>query len=281
MKKLSALFIISLFVISSVKSQTLIAKWTFPTGAQTDSIADGSIAENSASAIKTLGGTSAVDFSKNGLTTKAAQATGWDNGNGTKYWQIKISTLGYETLELSSKQQTGGNNPGPKDFKVQYKIDDDGIWTDVSGTSIVTANDWTTGALNNISLPAECYNQSSLYIRWIMTSDLNSAGGTLASNGISKIDDIYIYGIETGIGIKNIESANKINIYPNPAKDNIYIDGAERNSNINIYDLKGRLVNSSIINDNKTIQTKGIKEGLYLLQINNNANTHKIVISNR
>jgi len=64
--------------------------------------------------IFTMGGTSGIEF-KNGLDTKAAQVTEWDNGMDVKAWVIEISTENFENLTISSIQQSGGNDPGPKD----------------------------------------------------------------------------------------------------------------------------------------------------------------------
>ena len=109
-------------------------------------------------------GTTVIDFSKNGYTTKSAQATAWDNGNGTKYWIIDVNTMGYDNLHLSSRQQSGGANAGPRDFKLQYTIDMGISWTDIAGGNIITANDYTTAFVDSISLPLGCNNQSALAI---------------------------------------------------------------------------------------------------------------------
>lgn len=44
--------------------------------------------------------------------------------------------------------------PGPRDFKVQYKIGSGGTWTDVTGSSVTVANNFTSGVLTDIALPA-------------------------------------------------------------------------------------------------------------------------------
>jgi hypothetical protein len=124
-------------------------------------------------------------------TTSAASVSGWDGGNNAKFWQIDIATLGYSNLKLSSVQRS--SNTGPKDFKVQYKIGS-GSWTDVPGAAVTVANNWTTGVLNNVTLPAACNNQASVLIRWIMTSNLQVNSGNVASTGTSGIDNILING---------------------------------------------------------------------------------------
>jgi hypothetical protein len=170
--------IIALTFSLPATAQTLLARWTFPTGTPADSLADGGIPANLAKSIH----------------TDAAQATGWDNGAMTKCWMIELSTLNYENLKISSKQQSGGNNPGPKDFIVQYRIGSGGTWTDVPNAVIITANNWTSGVLDSLPMPDSCENRASLFLRWLMTTNDNTAGGTVAASGIDKIEDIYITG---------------------------------------------------------------------------------------
>ncbi len=72
----------------------------------------------------------------------AAQATQWNSGQDTKGWIIEFSSTNFTSLTLSSKQQSGGTNAGPRDFKAQYRIGAGGIWTDITGaTSITVLND--------------------------------------------------------------------------------------------------------------------------------------------
>lgn len=223
----------------TLQAQVLLAKWTFPTGNASDSLADGGLPVNLTKAIRTEGGTSAIDFSKNGLTTKAAQTTGWENGAMTKCWIIQISTFGYENLSLSSKQQSGGNSPGPKDYKVQYRIGASGSWTDVPNSTMVTANNWTSASLDYIDLPVECKNQASLYLRWLSISDISSSGGTLVSTGLNKIDDIYIYGELIVTSIPDQEKPAVCKVFPNPTAGPVTITSTELISSLEVLNLSG------------------------------------------
>jgi len=67
--------------------------------------------------------------------TSAPNSNTWNEGADTKYWQITTSTTGFEELKLSSIQR--GSATGPRDFKVQYSIDDGSTWTDVPGVSLL------------------------------------------------------------------------------------------------------------------------------------------------
>jgi hypothetical protein len=125
-----------------------------------------------------------------GTGTFGCNANGWLNGLDNKYWEITISTVGYENLTLSSKQR--GSNTGPRDFKVQYSTD--GLmWVDVPSSAIIVAGNFTTGVLNSISLPIACENQPNLQLRWIMTTN-DGVSGAMAAAGTNRIDDIIIKG---------------------------------------------------------------------------------------
>lgn len=182
-----------IFTVSSVVSGQTIVTWNFPNNPD-NATADGGIAENLTRTISTVG-TSAVDFAATGATTNAANATGWNSGSGTKYWKVSFSTSGYNTLSLSSKQRS--SNSGPRDFKVQYSLDDI-TYTDVAGSTVSVANDFTTGVLTNVSLPAVAENQPNVYLRWIMTSNTGVNGSAVMAAGTSRIDDILITGTPIG-----------------------------------------------------------------------------------
>jgi len=265
MKNFTFLFL-AMMLSGNIFAQTLLAKWTFPTGTATDSLADGGITVNLSRAINTGGGVSAIDFSTNGYTTKAAKATQWDNGMDTKYWIIDVSTVGYDSITLSSKQQSGGSYPGPRDFKVQYKSGGSGTWTDVPGTTLVLDNNWSA-ILDNVPLPSDCNNKNHIYLRWIMTSNTSSGGGTILPTGISKIDDIFVNGkIITGINERY--AVKDIHIFPIPAKDKLNISAGENIISVSVYDVIGKkVIEVKPDNCSISINLMNLKKGLYFVQI--------------
>lgn len=182
---------------------TDLVYWDFPNSPD-DATADGGILANVSATISTQGGTSAITYSA-GATTEAASATGWDGGNGTKYWEINFDATNYYSLAFSSKQRSSGT--GPRDFKVQYKIGSGGTWTDVTGGAVTVGNDFTTGVLTDIALPTACDNQSSVYLRWIMTSNTSVGNGTVASTGTSRMDDLFVTGYEGDFVVNNQSEA--------------------------------------------------------------------------
>lgn len=191
---LSALFAVMLaWTAVAQASGTSIVEWNFPNNPD-DAVADAGIAANSAKAITAEGGVNAPTFNITGASTYSARATGWDSGMDVKYWQIQFDASGYQTITFSSKQRS--SNTGPRDFKVQYKVGDGGTWTDIAGAGVTLADDFTSGVLTDIGLPSECDNQPSIYVRWIMTSDIAVGTSTVGSTGASRIDDITVLGQE-------------------------------------------------------------------------------------
>ncbi len=275
-------FILVLIATSNIFAQTLLAKWTFPTGTGSDSLADGGIAANLTRVISTGGGVSAIDFSTNGYTTKSAKATQWDNGMDTKYWIVDISTIGYDSITISSKHHSGGNNPGPRDFKLQYKSGGAGAWTDVPGTSLVLASDWTA-VLDSVPLPSACDDKNHIYLRWIMTSNVSSTGGTILPTGLSKIDDIYIYG-KVISGINNVGTTSfDIKVLPNPAKEMVSISSTENISSISIINIIGKKVIEVYPDRTQaTINIENLDKGLYIINVNiknlRNPYIHKLIV---
>ncbi|PIU03932.1 hypothetical protein COT44_00185 [Candidatus Shapirobacteria bacterium CG08_land_8_20_14_0_20_39_18] len=183
-------FILLISSVQAVSAETIV-QWNFPNDPD-DAIADGGISVNLGKIISSVG-TNTSTFSTSGSTTNSARATEWDEGSGTKYWLIEFATTGYNTLNLSSKQRSSPT--GPKDFKIQYKVGL-GDWNDLV-PSVVLADNYTSGSVQNIVLPSECDNQNSISIRWLMNSNLpvSSSYSSVEPGGASNIDDIIISGL--------------------------------------------------------------------------------------
>ncbi len=197
-------FCIGVSAFSKLQSQIVVAKWHFdnPTkqGAITDNAsfasspytADDGIVENKDIATISLGGS--VNYNgwvtgASGTLDKAPNSSAWNLTDG--YWQIGIVTTGYKDLTLSSKQRS--SNTGPTDFQIQYSTDNGSSWLDV-GTAITVANNFTSGVVTDLALPAECNNLANLLIRWTNTSNVSVGGATVASGGTNRIDDIVVMG---------------------------------------------------------------------------------------
>lgn len=274
MKKLfTLLFLTSLL---TAQSQMAVVGWDFPDGSA-DLIADTGSVENFDREIGTFGGTSVIEF-KNGYEEKAAQASGWEDAALAKGWEINFTTAGYYVIHLTSRQQSGGNDPGPKYWIIQYKVGEAGEWTDVEGSGYEVANDWETGYIEDLVLPGECDNQELVYVRWLVTDNESSGGGAVLPDGKSKIDNILI----TADGINNIGEgsfASRLRIGPNPAADilNISIENGRQEEYV-ITDISGRPVSKGTVNGSTTVDVTSLPEGMYLVRITDHSETRKILV---
>jgi hypothetical protein len=210
---------------------------------------------------------------KIGLTTSAAQATNWDNGMDGKYWNIRFKTTGYNHVQISSKQQSGDTKPGPKDFKIQYKISSTGTWADVAGGTLTLSNEWI--GVSNLDLPAECQNQSdSVYIRWIMTSNTDIKGGTVAATGTSKIDDIIVTGSLLTTGLENEQQNHYLRTFPNPSTSAFSIEFFGETTAVEIYNNLGQLKYMAIPDGNIIRVNNAFLPGLYYVKATTKGKTN-------
>jgi len=263
MKKHIHFIMALLFLGTYTFAQEIIVEWTFPDDSA-DSIADGGIEANLDKGIYTMGGTSNLNY-KNGFETKAAQATNWDNGTELKCWVVEFNSENYGNLLLSSKMSSGGNHPGPRDFRVEYKTGEGGAWTEVPNSSFVTANDWETGVLNELQIPEECSNRPSVYLRWIMTGDTSTAGALVEPAGKLKIDDIFVMGTDVS-GVKD-EQWKMASIFPNPFTETITVRNINGEYQCRVFDMTGKLIYTSNIKNEKQLNLSTLKSGIYNLQL--------------
>ena len=75
------------------------------------------------------------------------------------------------------------------------------------------------------------------------------------------------------LGVEEFNETN-ISVYPNPAKDVVRIQSASVIKNITVYDLQGRIIQfSQIENQNAELNISTLKTGIYLFSINTEAGT--------
>jgi hypothetical protein len=275
--KLLLIFALILFISYSSTAQDTIAAWTFPTGTAIDANPDYHNAANAAVLLTTGGGTSVIDWTKNGFTTKAAQTTGWDAGANTKYWQIEVNTTNFNNLKLYSKQTAGGANPGPRDWKAQYKVGSGGTWADIPSTTLVNANIWTSAVLANVSIPSACNDQASVFVRWLMTSDTSSAPPALVlANGTTKIDDIYVLGSI----ITSVDELQRtaFSVFPNPCNGSFTITSSVSIGEISIFNFLGKQVYHQTTDvPQQNINLAGMEKGVYFVRFSSK-DSHEAIV---
>lgn len=284
MKK--SLLFIALFILTiAVNAQETIIGFSFPTNDTISKRPNSGLAANAGYDIRKEGsGSTALDtvtFS-NGVTTGdfAATSTNWDNGANTKFWSIKFKAPGYTDFKVSSKQRSGGNNAGPKNFQIQWRLSS-GTYADVANGAVICANDWTTGVVNQLPVLITGQGTGSVYIRWLMTTNEDANGGTVAATGISKIDDIVVTATNT-VGIEETIYTNTVNIYPNPSNGFFNIDANDAVNEILIYNALGKLILKSNPDKlNNQIDLTSFGKGIYFVNLrydDNSYYTSKVVV---
>jgi Predicted metal-dependent phosphoesterases (PHP family) len=208
MKKMTAMFIAALMILSIfgtgfkalAASAETIAAWDYTAAAESADVPATSGTHAAGAVLSNFQGIAPA------TSSNSWSLTGWDGGAGIKYWQISLSTKGYESLTLSAKTRSSGT--GPRDFKVVYSIDNGANWADVPNSAYaITSTTLGYFMHNPLLLPAEASNVEKLLIRFIMTSNISSRAGTtsgtrtypadevVASTGTSQINNIVVQGI--------------------------------------------------------------------------------------
>jgi hypothetical protein len=83
------------------------------------------------------------------------------------------------------------------------------------------------------------------------------------------------------LDIENIDTS-KLSIYPNPATEYFYIEGLQQTSDVGIYSMDGKHINTFKHNPQSPIQTKNLASGTYLVTIKSNDDGQtKLLIINK
>ena len=263
-----------LIVAGALSAQETLTGWTFPVNSGADSLnANLGTTQNKTYDIRfqwaltpttdsTLNTVTFVD----GATTFAAATTGWDNGADIKFWSIKFKANNYSNFKLSSKQKSDATNPGPRDFKLQWRLSS-GVYADIPGGAITLGSDWTTGVVTDLPVPITEEGTSSIYIRWIMTSNTDINGGTVAATGQSMIDDILLTGVNS-LGQHEILFTNRLKVFPSPNHGNFTISSTEPMDLMTITDLSGkRIYTMTDPSQKQAVSIADAKPGIYILKV--------------
>jgi len=263
-----------LIIAGALSAQETLTGWTFPVNSGADSLnANLGTTQNKTYDLRfqwvltptvdsTLNTVTFVD----GATTFAAATAGWDNGANVKFWSIKFKASDYSQFKVSSKQKSDAANPGPRDFKLQWRLSS-GAYADVAGGAITLGADWTTGVVANLPVPITGQGTSSIYIRWIMSSNTDINGGTVAATGQSMIDDILVTGVST-LGQNEILYTSRLKVFPSPNNGTFTVSSTEPIDFMSVVDVNGRTI-STLENplQKQSVTISDAKPGIYFLKV--------------
>ncbi len=191
----------------------VLAAWGFEsvttTGTATTPVITGSAAADSG--VLTAGSSftglhaSAATIWSNFAGNASAKSFSADHCGIGDYYQFSFSTSGYSAISITWDQT--GSGTGPRDFKVQYSTNGT-TFTNASGTNstyAVTAQTWSSGGSPNLasrrtldlSSVSALDNQSTVYIRLVVTSTTSISGGTIGTGGTQRVDNFTVNGTST------------------------------------------------------------------------------------
>ena len=163
---------------------SVLAEWNFADG---DRVADAGTPANLTAEMIRSPEPSSYSFISGMLSLN-----GWNGGANSAYWETEINTIKHTNIKVSSLQTATAT--GPAAFQLQYKTAAAGDYADVGGGAIKVEASGGYAQLARVSLPAECNNQSNVFLRWLMVSNIAPNGGTVASTGAGRIDNVIISG---------------------------------------------------------------------------------------
>lgn len=253
-------------------AQDTLVGWTIPVGTNHQRADVGNILNKGGMYLEAVDNDAlafcTIHYTYTGNTSMAASSNNWQNGKGNKSWKVSCDATGYEKMKLYCKISSDSNYPGPRNFKLQYRL---GCcspeWHDIIGITLQAGEDWTTGMLDGIDIPNDSKDMPGLQVRWLLDSDTATDGNFLKSDGISLIDDVYITA-EKISGINDNFEDQIISLYPNPVDDNLIINGIDRDFTVTIFNATGQeVINSNLIKAKNEINMSGLNSGIYLINI--------------
>ncbi len=181
----------------------VIASWTFETSAPVTAgphTAEGGANAASSFASGFHAGTSTYSSPVGNGSARSFSSNGWAVGD---YYQFVTSTLGYHSISIGWDHTS--SNTGPRDFILYYSVDSGATFTALTGTLAVLANaspnpTWSSTtnhpifAIGPFAGPAALDNQASVIFRMVQSSTVSANGGTVASTGTSRVDNVTIEG---------------------------------------------------------------------------------------
>ncbi len=208
-----ALFAAVLLSAPVASAQTTIAQWNFDaltlSTTYTNNPADGYVTNvaadvGSGTASGFHATTTAVYSTPSGNgSTKALSANNWSVGD---YWQVVLSTAGYQDISVSFDQI--GSSTGPRDFYLAYSTDGVNFTQFGSAYLVTNSPSWSPSTTNtttssfsfNLTSVTAINNSSAVYFRLVDNSTTSTSGGSVATSGTGRIDNFLVVAGSTSGG---------------------------------------------------------------------------------
>ncbi|MPT35384.1 MAG: T9SS type A sorting domain-containing protein [Flavobacterium sp.] len=212
------------------------------------------------------------DPSGNVLWAKAATATA--GFNTIHSIDVDENNSLYTAGTYNNTQLNFGNgvtltNPVPTDgavFVVKYTPGGEAVW----------ARKATSLNANN-TLNIDCKSQNELYI----CGTFNNPTMTFGNQTVTKSEnnyDLYLAKLYYEPLSTTDWNANKVQVYPNPAKDQLFINQPEAYTNYSVYNVSGAKITSGMIRpETGSIDVSELTKGIYILQLSDNGSKTAVI----
>lgn len=187
------------------------------------------------------------------------------NPNDSMECLVYIPTTGFENIVVKFATQKSSNGPGSQMY--DYSIDSGATWVttglDSTAFNFAQSNDWELVTLH-LSTTADTMikNNSKLVLRIKLNTPNTGTSGNNRFDNFS-VDGDSITANPTSVAVITSNS-KQYSIYPNPANDQITIEGLSVDNKVAIYNLAGQVVyTATSCNTGTTIDISSLKAGLY------------------
>jgi hypothetical protein len=183
----------------SATEAALIAGWTFETS-QPASAGPFAPETGAGSASGLHSGAAVYSTPAGNGSSHSFSSNTWSIGD---YYQFQVSTTGLDDISLSWDQTS--SNTGPKDFVLQYSLNGT-TFNNIGSAYAVLANAspnpvWnatTSSSLFSFSVDLTSIsaldNAANLYFRMTNTDTVSANGGTVATAGTDRLDNVIVAG---------------------------------------------------------------------------------------
>lgn len=222
-------------------------------------------AELPAGATTGSGQLSVTGASYTAYSSKSLAATAWEEEG---YWLLSdVNAANYDRLTFSASLRS--SKTGPKDFRVEYSLDEGASWNAVAGSEVEITSTDLQPLYKDLELPAELSGKSfELRVKKVGNTSVN--GDTVASTGVSNINQIEIKGFPTENGGETAETCAEVKasvesgvIEPGTAVEiSCETEGAEIYYKMDDAERFTKYESAIIIEKSTTITAYSTKEGL-------------------
>lgn len=179
--------------------------------------------------------------------------------------RFNISTTGYKNIKFAFAAKDEG---AADSIIVEYALNSSSpIWLPLNTFSIGDNYELFESDLSSI---IGANNNPNLVIR------LRFDGTNMTADNGNRVtfNNISVEGVEEDLSAEGSTFQN-LNVYPNPFDDLIYLSDTNQIFNYNLYSIEGKMIKSGEIKDGK-LNLQQLSNGIYLLQVQNNAFTKTI-----